>query len=109
MAAENQEQVSTGLRLPWLPLGEALAVLTAFTALFRRLILCSLNFWVENCACAAVGMQGLRQNVDRRHISPGQSCPGLEAGIREGVERPRAHLDSSPAGLLLASYYSRVR
>lgn len=95
---------------------KALAVVTAFTALFRCLILCSLNFWVENYASAAVGMQmfadkiqGLKQNVERMQISPGQSCPGLEAGVREGVERPRAHLDSLPAGLLLTSCYSRVR
>ena len=84
-------------------------MVTAFTALFRCLILCSLDFWVENYASAAVGIQGLKQNVDRMQISPGQSCPGPEAGVREGVERPRAHLDSSPAGLLLTSYYSRVR
>lgn len=68
-----------------------MAVGTVFTALFRCLSLCSLNFWVENYASAAVEMQmfgdkilGLKQTVDRMWISPVQCSPGLKAGVRGG-------------------------
>lgn len=70
----------------------SLAVGTAFTALLRCLNLCSLNFWMENYASHAVGMQmcgdkihGLKQIVERMQISTGQSSPGLEVGLDEGV------------------------
>lgn len=70
----------------------SLAVGTAFTALLRCLNLCSLNFWMENYASHAVGMQmcgdkihGLKQIVDRMQINTGQSGPGLEVGLDEGL------------------------
>lgn len=94
---------------------EALALGIAFTALSRCLNLCSLNFWIENYASAAVEMQmcgdkipGLKQTVDSMLISTSQSSPGLEAGVAGAGGRPRAHLNSSPR-LLLTSHYSRER
>lgn len=70
----------------------SLAVGTAFTALLSCLNLCSLNFWMENYASHAVGMQmcgdkihGLKQIVDRMQISTGHSSPRLEVGLDEGV------------------------
>lgn len=51
---------------------------------------CSLNFWIENYASAAVEMQmfgnkihGLKQTLDRMWISTGLSGPGPEAGGRD--------------------------
>lgn len=82
MATENQEQVYTDHGLLRFTLSETLAAGTAFTALLRCLNLCSLNFWIENYAAAAVEMQmcgdkihGLKEAVDRMQISTGQSSP----------------------------------
>lgn len=82
-------------------LREALAVGTAFAALLWSLNLCCLDFRMENYASAAVEMQmfgnkihGLKQTVDRMRISTGLSCPGQEARLRGGRERPGAHLNS---------------